>query len=530
MNADEPTSEESHGAARPGITRRGVLAVAAGGLVAGTVITLSGWTPQPKPILAPSGGARRTPLPIPPLAEPEIAHDGTRIFSLTAQTGQSRIHPAGPTPSWGYNGAFAGPSLRAAEGDRVRIVVRNELPETTTVHWHGLKLPAQYDGGPHQPIAPGEEWIAEWEIEQPAATCWYHPHTHGTTEAQVTRGLMGLFILQDELSEWSGLPIDYGVDDVPILVTDRSFNADGTFAARERTAFGLLGDTVIVNGALSPTFEVTRALTRLRLLNGSSARTYHFVVQGAPMTLVGTEAGLLPDPTPINSVTLTPGERAEVLVELEPGQTAMLQSVPHSLGLLQSTSRAAGAEDRFDVLELRAASSFAGPDLTIAGLGMIAQVLPPPLEAPDVTRSMVLTNNQINGATMEMSRVDQVVTVGARERWVIDNQHHLPHNLHIHNARFLVVSVDGEPPRDYERGWKDTVYAPPGRPVIIDVEFGRSADPEWPYMFHCHWLMHHDMGMMGQFVVIDDTQEPPTAISTPAVHAGNPGGGMNGSH
>ena len=377
MNANELTPDAPHGAARPGITRRGVLAVAAGGLIAGTVVTLSGWTPQPKLILAPSGAGNRTPLPIPPLAEPEIAHDGTRVFSLTAQTGESRIHPGGPTPSWGYNGAFAGPTLRAAEGDRVRIVVRNELPETTTVHWHGMKLPAQYDGGAHQPIAPGEEWIAEWEIEQPAASCWYHPHTHGTTEAQVGRGLMGLFLLDDELSAWSGLPIDYGIDDVPVIVTDRSFNADGSFAERERTAFGLLGDTLLVNGALSPTFEVTRQLTRLRLLNGSSARTYHFVVQGASMTLIGTEAGLLPGPAPINSVTLTPGERAEVLVELEPGQTAMLQSVPHSLGLLQSTSRAAGADDRFDVLELRAAAAFDGPELAIAELDMLAAALPP---------------------------------------------------------------------------------------------------------------------------------------------------------
>lgn len=530
MDEPDPIAPEPPAVERRGVTRRGVIATTAGGLIASTVVALSGWTPQPRPILAPGGKARRTPLPIPPLAEPEIAADGTRVFSLNAQVGQSGIVPAGMTTSWGYNGSFAGPTLHAYEGERIRVVVRNELPETTTVHWHGMKLPAQADGGPHQPIAPSEEWVAEWHVTQPAATTWYHPHVHGATEAQVYRGLMGMFILADELSETSGLPIEYGIDDVPVIVTDHTFAADGSFTEHERTAFGLLGDTILVNGAISPVLEVSRAVTRLRLLNGSSARTYHFVVQGAPMTLVGTDSGLLPIPTPINSVTLTPGERAEVLVELKRGETAMLQSVPHSLGLLQSTARACGADDRFDVLELRAGTRFDPAWATVAALGEPAAALPPPLESPDTIRPMVLTNNQINGATMEMSRLDQVITVGSRERWIVDNRHHLPHSLHIHNARFMVVSAGGEPPRDFERGWKDTVYAPPGRPVVIDVEFGQSTDPNWPYMFHCHWLMHHDMGMMGQFVVIDEGQDAPTSIDTPATRATEAPGGMNGAH
>lgn len=125
---------------------------------------------------------------------------------------------------------------------------------------------------------------------------------------------------------------------------------------------------------------------------------------------------------------------------------------------------------------------------------------------------------------MNMARVDETVTVGARERWIITNEHHLPHNFHVHNARFTVVSVGGEEPRETERGWKDTVYAPPRLPVVIDVEFGSSSDPAWPYMYHCHLLQHEDAGMMGQFVVVSPGSTVPPEIDTPATRALEEGG------
>lgn len=138
MDEPDPIAPEPPAVERRGVTRRGVIATAAGGLIASTVVALSGWTPQPRPILAPGGMARRTPLPIPPLAEPEIAADGTRVFSLNAQVGQSGIVPAGMTTSWGYNGSFAGPTLHAYEGERIRVVVRNELPrdDDRALAWH----------------------------------------------------------------------------------------------------------------------------------------------------------------------------------------------------------------------------------------------------------------------------------------------------------------------------------------------------------------------------------------------------------
>lgn len=345
------------------------------------------------------------------------------------------------------------------------------------------------------------------------------PHHHGTTEVQVYRGLGGLFYIDDELSEAGGLPGEYGVDDVPVIVTDRSFSSDGSFAERQRTALGMLGDTLLVNGAVSPEFVAERPLTRLRLLNTSTARSYSFMVDGAPMHLVGTDSGLLPEPIEAVTVTLTPGERAEVLVTLTPGQSAMLQSVPHSLGLMKSTARASGTDDRFDVLELRAAEWSDGAADPLAALTGLAAAIPQPLERPDAVRDFALDNDRINGRAMSLTRIDEIVTNGHREHWIVTNEHHLPHNFHVHNARFTIVSVGGEPPRSTERGWKDTVYAPPRTPVVIDVEFGGSSDPAWPYMYHCHLLQHEDAGMMGQFVVVSPGSTVPPEIDTPASRA-----------
>ena len=113
------------------------------------------------------------------------------------QEGDTDLGRDDPTPTWGFNGAYLGPTLRATRGEQVAVDVHNALDETTTVHWHGMHLPAAMDGGPHQPIAPGETWPPTWKIDQPAATLWYHPHPHGETAEHVYRGLAGMFILDD---------------------------------------------------------------------------------------------------------------------------------------------------------------------------------------------------------------------------------------------------------------------------------------------------------------------------------------------
>ncbi|MFC5338820.1 multicopper oxidase family protein [Leucobacter denitrificans] len=505
----------------PRITRRGVIGVAAAGAITATIAGLGGWRLQQRPIRtdggAVSGGSRST-LQIPPLAEATVDADGTRVFELTAQVGSTQFLYDTQTTTWGYNGAFGGPTLRAREGESVRVEVTNELNEVTTAHWHGMKLPAKADGGPHQPIHPGETWTAEWTVEQPAATLWYHPHNHGTTEVHVYRGLSGLFFIDDEATgtDRDPLPHDYGVDDIPVVVSDRAFLPDGSFDETHRSAAGMLGDTILVNGTVNPTFEATRAETRLRILNASTARTYRVQLDGGSLLLVGTDAGLVPEPKRVDAITLTPGERVEVIVQLEPGETKMLRSLPHTLGLLGTTERASGTRDPLDLLELsRPATSTGEPvfETLLASAGGTLAAVIPPLDEPDERRTVTMQDAKINHRRMNMSRIDEVVTVGARERWFITNEHFLAHNLHIHNARFRIVSIGGSKPAIELQGWKDTVYAPPSRTVVIDVEFGTATDPHLPYMFHCHMLQHEDQGMMAQFVVVNPGEAAGPIIS-----------------
>ena len=199
-------------------------------------------------------------LRIPALAESTVDDDGVRVFRLSASTGSAEFLAGVSTATWGYtdgryDAGYLGPTLRAARGERVRVIVENRLSEITTVHWHGMHLPARNDGGPHQFIAPGGRWQPEWSIDQPSATLWYHPHPHGQTESQVTRGLAGLFYLDDGTS--SDLPHRYGIDDIPIILQDRTFDSRGQFMLRGRAVNGLVGDKILVNGTYSPHVPVT---------------------------------------------------------------------------------------------------------------------------------------------------------------------------------------------------------------------------------------------------------------------------------
>lgn len=217
------------------VSRRRVLA---GGLAAAGLL-LAGTACAPRETTFAAEGTQ--PLPIPPLDEGTLTA-GTRRFGLEAQTGTSRLvtgRAGVVTQTMGYNGTLLGPTLRARRGERIRVDIRNSLDEVTTVHWHGMHLPAAMDGGPHTPIAAGQRFRAEWELDQPAATLWYHPHPHGETERQVLMGLAGLFIIDDDAALEAGLPDQYGVNDIPLVLQDRFLDAEGQ--VRLDTGDGVLG-------------------------------------------------------------------------------------------------------------------------------------------------------------------------------------------------------------------------------------------------------------------------------------------------
>lgn len=446
------------------------------------------------------------PLSIPLLAPSQVDAQGRRVFDLTAGEGSHDFGRGRPTPTWGFNGDHLGPTLRAQRGEQVLVNVRNELGEVTTVHWHGMHLPAAMDGGPHQPIAPGDTWSPTWRIDQPAATLWYHPHPHGETEGHVYRGLAGMFILDDE-DNAVDLPDEYGVDDIPVIVQDKRFHDDGRLddASPIGSSIGVLGDTIAVNGTVAPYLDVTTERVRLRLLNGSTARTYDFGFDDdRTFALVGTDGGLLAAPHDTTRVRLSPGERAEIVVTVRAGEQTVLRSTPPPLGLGTLNSRVSGGDDTFDILQLRAADELGSspqvPD-------QLADV--PRLDPADAvqTRTFRLSGRQINGERMDMTRIDETVLTDSVEIWEVRNTDGTTHNFHVHDVQFQVLTVDGAPPPPELQGWKDTIYLPPGVQVDIILRFADYADPDAPYMFHCHILLHEDEGMMGQFVVVEPGQE-----------------------
>ncbi|MCE7981314.1 MAG: copper oxidase, partial [Caldilinea sp. CFX5] len=387
----------------------------------------------------------------------------------------------------------------------VLVRFRNELNESTSVHWHGMHLPANMDGGPHQPVGPGQEWQPYWSIKQPAATLWYHPHPHGETEQQVYRGLAGMFIIDDEISDRLSLPSDYGVNDIPVIVQDKVFNRAGELRQGERAEVGLLGDTILVNGAYAPYFTVTTTQVRLRLLNGSTARIYNFgFADDREFHLIATDGGLLSAPHRTRRIQLSPGERAEIVVALEPNTAATLHAYPPDLGAVLALAGAYGSQDEFDILRLQAAAQLQPlPDLP-ASLAVIER-----LHESDAvqTRTFRLDGRQINDRRMDMHRIDEVVTVGNTEIWDVFNQNLYPHNFHIHDVQCQILDIDGQQPPPELAGWKDTVYLRPRTHYRLIMRFADYTDVTTPYMYHCHLLWHEDNGMMGQFVVVQPGEE-----------------------
>lgn len=497
--------------------------------VQGTVLTIAGASvaglsacstssDQPAP-LGYDGEPRA--LPIPPVEEGTMEGD-TRVFKLTAQDGHSEVLPGKDrTRTWGFNGPFLGPTLRAHRGDKIRAEITNDLIEMTTVHWHGMQLPAYSDGGPHSPIQVGDTWKPEWDIIQPAATVWYHPHPHLATATHAYRGLAGMFIIDDDVSDGLDLPHEYGVDDIPVVIMDAKFTEDDQFDEKSDNTLGLLGTTPLVNGITNARFEATTRRVRLRLLNGASMRFYTLEVGEKPFHVIATDAGLLDAPVEVDSLLLGPGERAEVIVDLEPGKDIQLRSVPRkdNFGVPTDDNAADfGFRDSFDLLTI------VGPEESAPEPAALPATLDPAAgETPSTEglteREFILNTFMINGEQMDMARVDTVIDEDARELWTVTNENSdWPHNFHIHNARFKVVDWDGDEKMNvFNSGWKDIVNLPPKATARLLVEFGHFPDKTIPYMYHCHMLLHEDQGMMGQYVIVDKGEKPDVRVKPGAL-------------
>ena len=445
-------------------------------------------------------------------------------FNLTIQKGSVNFYPGFTTNTMGVNGSLLGPTLILRKGDNVRINVNNTLTDTTTIHWHGMHVAPQNDGGPHTVILPGSTWQPQFTVMDNAAAYWYHPHLHMKTAEHVTKGVAGFIIVRDNQEAALKLPRKYGVDDFPIVVQTRAFDAAKQFIVRSE-----LDSVILVNGTRNPYLQVPAQVVRLRLLNGSTERTYSFgFKENKSFFQIGGDGGLLNAPISLTRLRLAPGERAEILVEFNSmqGQSTYLMSYASELasGIIGAGSLGMGGG-----LPDYSRNILNGADFNILRINVIAPTsnaitsvpaslitnTPFAVSSSKVTRVLTFTSNGgmmsaagpfvINGTPFAMDKINYTIPLNNTEIWELRNQTQIAHPFHIHDVQFYLLDRNGIQVSPNERGRKDVVLVEPMETLRFITKFEDFSNATFPYMYHCHLLTHEDDGMMGQFLVTNPT-------------------------
>ncbi|VAW16745.1 Blue copper oxidase CueO precursor, partial [hydrothermal vent metagenome] len=277
-------------------------------------------------IIKPQRLAKRSPLAFPPHIDARSSGE----FSINAQRGITNFVPGAPSQTLGFSQSYLGPVVRVAANGTTAAKVSNELPFAVTSHWHGLIIPGDQDGGPHQLIDPGTTWSPELTINQDPAMTWFHSHVHGETATQVYAGLAGVMILDDGKDAERGLPEDYGVDDLVLVIQDKFLDGAGKLAynsSMQSRMGGFIGNTLLVNGQVDAVASVPSSMVRLRLLNASNA-SFHVLEfsDGRDFYIVATDSGYLTKPVAVKRLRFSPGERVQVLVDFSDGNETVLLS------------------------------------------------------------------------------------------------------------------------------------------------------------------------------------------------------------
>ncbi|MEM7373686.1 MAG: multicopper oxidase domain-containing protein [Bacteroidota bacterium] len=454
----------------------------------------------------------QNPLWIPPIEEGPI-------FYLSEDSSSKEFLSGIQTPTYGMNGNFLAPTLIFQKDEWVQLQVTNNLSELSTMHWHGMHVPAETDGGPLTPILPGETWIVAYQVLNDAGTYWYHPHPHGQTTAQVNMGLAGMIIVRDEVESNLNLPRTYGLDDIPLIIQDKTFDENGALLP-----IGF-GDTMMVNGTLNPVSDVPAQMIRFRALNASNGRAYNLGIEDSVnMYQIGVDDGLLEQPILVDRILISPGERVEFLLDLSQheGDTLQLMSYGSEMpmgvtgsdvvaGVPGGMSPLNGAD--FPILHLQVGPPSGDSIMSIPDT-LVAPYIIPDTSEVDVVRTITMTGGVggpavpgflFDNTPFDMAVVNHTVTLGDTEIWEIVNETILAHPFHIHDEEFFILDRNGIPPSEQEQGPKDVVLVLPDETVRFIIQFEDFADPEISYMYHCHILPHEDEGMMGQFLVLDST-------------------------
>ena len=446
--------------------------------------------------------------------------------------------------------AYQNPILRMESGARFVASLDNALQEPTIIHWHGLHVPASMDGHPSTTLAPGARYDYDFTVRNRGGTYWYHTHAHELTAKQAYNGLASFFVVDDDdqRSISKALDLQLGVTDLPVVIQDKQFDAQGKLVYKpgmHESMMGWLGDIVLANLTPNAIQTVTPRTHRLRLLNGSNARIYRlaFVKGGTPLnfTVIGTDGGLLEKPETVAEVFFAPGERLDVLIDAgqaQPGEAIFLKSLAFdamenegsaggmsgmgNMGNMGTGQMMAGMSSsrlplghEFNVLKL----SVVAGDRVVAKLPATLSQVKPIATAGAAERKIELSMGKmrflINGRTFKMDEIAFDVKRGTVEIWAISNPAiGMPHPMHIHDFSFQVLERTGSPRQVAatarfgkgrtvsDLGWKDTVLVWPGETVRIAIDFAHDFPGDQTDLFHCHNLEHEDTGMMINFRVL----------------------------
>lgn len=438
----------------------------------------------------PEGWDRELTLP-----QPEDLNPDPHILEirLEAKIAEVELRPGIKTKVWTYNGLLPGPYIRAAKGDRLIVHFHNSLPEATTIHWHGVRVPNNMDGTPgitQPPIEPGGDFTYDFVLRD-AGTYWYHPHVESA--AQVGFGLYGPIVVTDPAD-----PKEFG-DELVLMLSDMSLYDNQLMERKEGGNFGDLfgreGDTLLVNGRVMPTLKVRQGKQqRWRIINAARSRYWNFSLRNNTFLRLGGDNGLAARTEPLTRIVIAPAERMDLVYTpaVEPGTTMKMRWTAYNRGFGTVTNRA--PED------VMAIQSVADAPVQPAVIPQTLRKIPPPNIAGAVEQTLELTIN-LDGKRVEMgingvpfwNAKPLVARIGEKQVWTLVNNSDFDHPFHLHGYFFQVLDDKRVPE------WKDTVNVPVKSKVRIAINFDERPGV---WMYHCHILDHAEVGMMGHLQVL----------------------------
>jgi len=434
-----------------------------------------------------------------PRLQNESVTPGLFRATLIAAPATITFIPGRPSEVWTYNGMTPPPLIELNAGDRVEITLVNRLRQPTTLHWHGLPVPAEQDGNPAQLVAPGASRVYRFTVPSDVeGLYWYHPHPHPFSAEQVYRGLAGAILVRPAVDPLAELPQRV------LMVTDLKLNQDASIAENDTLDWmnGREGQFVLVNGQRQPRLSFSaEGRERWRILNATNARYLRLQLPGHGFTLVGTDGGLMQSPqTGLREWLLAPAQRIDLVVESRSAGTTPLLAAAYDRGKMGRVAKPAPIELLHVEFGVRPQPG--------AALPAILRQLPnwgPASAHKQVTMSETMSDGAphmaflLNGRRFDMQRIDLSSRVGAVEQWEIINRSDMDHPFHIHGTQFIVLEneLHGRVTRPTHQALYDTVNLKSGETVRIKLVQSLPGIR----MYHCHLLEHEVLGMMGQLQV-----------------------------